>query len=163
MTARASLKDRVAKARAARYVDLPVPGLEGVYVRYRPLEARELEANSKSAAKRKDTPAVLAASVSTLVDACLGVYEVTGEQGVSVVQADGFDGVVNLETGEVSGTLPRFSDPELGEEVGATAASAGAAVLALYGTDLDVIGSADAVIDHSGKSGEELLKEARGN
>lgn len=163
MTPRASLRERVGKAREARYVDLPVPDLEGVYVRYRALRAEELEANAKSASKRKDSPAVLVASVATLVDACLGVYEVRDGEGVSVVEDDAFDGAVNLETGEVSGTLPTFSDVALGEEVGAEPGRAGNVVLALYSTDGDVIGTADAVITHSGRNGEELLREARGN
>lgn len=164
MSAGASLRARVNAARSARYIDLPVPDVEGVFVRYRALPADRLEAAAKRNRNRRDVPAVLGASLDVLVDACLGVWEADGDGGRSPVE--GYDGELSRdESGRLvlKGELPTFGSPELGEALGATEERAAAVVLALYIAEGDVIGTADAVVTHSGASGEELLSEARGH
>lgn len=167
MAARRALRDRLEQARAARFVDLPVPGLDGVYVRYRALTGPQLERIGDSARRagskkqpRRDTPALLAASIDALVDACVGVWETVDGKGKPVVDGDLFDGVVDLDTRELTGTLPTFSDPELADELGVESGRAGDVVTALYVADGDVIGTADAVVTHSAADGAELLAEA---
>lgn len=158
MTGRTGLRARVQGAREARFVDLAVPGVDGVFVRYKALPASQLEQTGKRASKLKNG-AGLTAALDILAHACVGVFELDSE-GVGVSPIEGFDGQVDAETRELTGKLPTFADPELGEELDAEGDTAAATILALYVTDGDVVLTADEVMDHSAKAGEELSREA---
>lgn len=155
MTARASLRDRLAAARAARFVDLPVPGVEALFVRYRPVS---LEVISKAAERHRKGGAerALRQHLDVLVAACEGVWEERDGKGVS--PCDGFDGVIDLDTRALSGDLPSFKDEALGEAVGAADPTAWAVVTALYATDGDVAMAAAKVLEASG-----FAEDAEGN
>jgi hypothetical protein len=183
VTARKRLSERLDAARAARFVDLPVPDVEGVFVRYRALPAKSLDAiadrysppsnGQRNRPRRRPDrdPAVLSASIDVLVDACVGVWELSEDdhgEPVGIAVAEGFSGHLSRDEDgrwQLSGELPTFSDPELAEELGLDPddTSAGATVRALYVAEGDLIGASDAVVTHSGTSGEDLLAEARGN
>lgn len=159
MTARASLRERIASARSARFVDLAVPDVAGVFVRYRALSTDELERIAKRTAKLKAGGA-LAGALETLSHACLGVFELDDE-GAGVSPLDGFDGRVDPDTRQLAGKLPTFADPELGELLGATSQTAASTILALYVESGDVVIAGDAIVEHSAKAGDELAREAQ--
>lgn len=158
MTARRSLRERVEAARARNFKDYPVPALDLV-VRVTALSSAQLQA----ALKRGDD---LEGSIDVLVDTCVGIYEVADGKGVSPV--DGFIGVVDLASGQLSGDLPTFRSQELADALGVgelREVGVGALVRALLATksDLAIGGLAAQVTEWSAGLTEDTASEARGN
>lgn len=159
MTARRSLRDRLAEARRQNYLDLRVttPGFEGLFVRCRALEPAELNATLN---RHKGDEAGIAQAVDVLVSTCLGVWEETDGKGASPV--DGFSGLVDLGSLELSGDLPTFSSPELAEALGvdATAEAVVRALLAPHSA-LRLMTYSEAVVEFSTGANVKVLREAR--
>lgn len=160
MTARASLRDRIAKARDERFLDLAVPGLEpAVFVRYRALPPGRVEQIGKRVEKLRSDK-LLQGALDVLGHACLGVFELD-DDGAGVSPVEGFDGRVDPDTRALAGKLPTFGDPELGEALGADGQTAASTILALYVEPGDVVVASQAVLEHSGREGDELSKAAQ--
>lgn len=163
MTARKSLRERLAQARRENFIDLRVttPAFEGLYVRCRALTPTELN----TALTRHDgkDEAGIAAAIDALVSTCLGIWEEADGKGVSPV--DGFSGVIDLDTMELSGDLPTFSSPELAEALGLDEQSAEANVRALLAPNsgLRLIAYSDALGTFSTGANSEIIRTARGN
>lgn len=159
MSARKSLRERLEQARRENYIDLraTAEAFEGVYVRCRILSKPEL----LSVMERDDTND--ADTIDVLVLTCIAIWEEVDGKGVSPVE--GFDGQINLETGEMTGKFPTFSSPELTEAFGLTEQSAEANVRALLapqgGPRLGVYGSK--LFQFSTGAGDEVTRTARGN
>lgn len=160
---RRSLRERLAQARARNWIDLrcTAPGMDGLYVRFRALSADEL---SDITERKNGRNAGIETALSVLSWTCAGVWEDNGD-GFGVSPIDGFDGRLNLATGEVTGSLPTFSDPALGEALGCDDATAAAAVRALLApsSDLRLMPYADQVVDFSTGANEKLARDSSGN
>lgn len=170
MTEKSRLLERVVAARRKRVLDLPVPGVDGIVVRFGPLGSEELKAVADNARKRKLDAVTLNASF--LVRACLAVLEEVDGRLVSV-DPDDREGAYVDENGDLvtarvdvgaDGRLrgPVLFDERLAELLG-TERLATATVRALYVTDGDVVSTANAVIRHSGFVGDEIAQDALGN
>lgn len=159
MTARKSLRERLEQARRENYIDLRAgaEAFAGVYVRCRIMSKSELLA----AMERDDTND--ADTIDVLVLTCIAIWEEADGKGVSPV--DGYDGQIDLETGEMTGRFPTFSDVELAEALGLTEGSAEASVRALMapqgGPRLGIYGSK--LYQFSTGAGEDVTRAARGN
>jgi len=151
------------QARRENYLDLRVttPGFEGMYVRCRALTSSEIDSAIKRS-EGKEEPGVFSA-IDTLVASCVGIWEDSEGKGVSPVE--GFSGVVDLDTGNLSGDLPTFSSPELAEALGLGDPSAEGALRALLAphSALRVIPYADALADFSTGANESVVRANRGN
>lgn len=162
MSARPTLRERHQRALAGAMVDLPVqdPAYDGLFVRLRALSAEEI--TEAEARHRGTSDPGMQQALDLLVAACVGVWEQVDGKGVSPV--DGFPGVMDLDSGTLSGALPTFSSPELAEALGVEP-SAAAVVRALLGarSSLGVIAYAEALFEFSNVSSEQLLRQARGN
>lgn len=163
MSARRSLRDRLDQARRENFIDLRVttPAFEGLFVRCRAMAQTELDA-AVTRHSGKDAAAIEMA-VEILTKTCVGIWEEVGGKGVSPV--DGFSGVIDLDTMELSGELPTFSSSELTEELGLDELSASANVRALLAphSDLRLMPYSDKLQEFSLGSEENLVRSARGN
>lgn len=164
MTARKSLRDRLAEARERAYLDLIpfAPSLSDLRVRCRALRPDELDRSMRAHAD-DDTPGVSQA-LDMIVTTCVGIYEVLDGKGVSLVES--LNGTVDLKTGKVSGVLPTFSTPELGEALGVedgTAAAAVRALLAPHDSDLPLTSYGQEIMRFSTAADAELVAAAPGN
>lgn len=163
MSARKSLRERLERARRENFVDLRVttPAFEGLFVRCRAMTPDEL-AQSMERNEGKDAAAE-AWAIDLLAATCLGIWEDVDGKGVSPVE--GFSGVIDLDTMQLSGgVLPTFSSPELAEDLGVEP-SAGACVSALLAPNsgLRLLPYGDALTDFSTGANESLVRTARGN
>lgn len=161
-TARRSLKDRLEQARRENFIDLRVttPAFDGLFVRCRSLAPSELAA----AMTRKGEEAGVESAKDVLVSTCIGIWEEVDGKGVSPV--DGFSGLIDLDTMELSGDLPRFSSPELAEALGVPAAEGSSGTLRALlapNSSLRLMPYADAVADFTTGTNDKLVREARGN
>lgn len=163
MSARKSLRERLDQARRENFVDLRVttPAFEGLFVRCRSMTPDELNSAIDRNAGKDD--AGIASAIDTLVSTCVGVWEEVDGKGVSPV--DGFSGVIDLDTMELSGDLPTFSSPEFAEAFGLEDPSAEATVRALLAPNsaLRLMPYADALGDFSTGANATVVRTARGN
>ena len=163
MTARKSLRDRLAQARSENYIDLRVttPGFEGLFVRCRAMQSAELNTAIDRHAGKPD--AGIAMGIDILAATCMAVWEDVDGKGVSPVE--GFSGLVDLDSGAASGDFPTFASPELAEAFGLDEPSAEAIILALLAptTSLRLMPYSDALQEFSVGSGESVVRTARGN
>lgn len=158
MTARRSLRERAEQARARNYKDFPVPALD-LFVRCTPLSSAQLQ----SALKRDDD---VESAIDVLAATCVGIYEVADGKGVSPV--DGFGGVVDIESGHLSGTLPTFASQELADalDVGLLSeVGVGALVRAVVATksDLQVSAMGAELTEWSASIAQRTVADTRGN
>lgn len=158
MSARRSLRERVEAARARNFKDFPVPALDLV-VRCTALSSQQLQ----DALKRGDD---VESAIDVLSSTCVGIYEVQDGKGVSPV--DGFSGVVDLDNGVLSGTLPTFGSQALADalDVGNLAdVGVGALVRAVVATksDLAISNMGAALTEWSADINSETAVETRGN
>lgn len=159
MSARKTLRERLDQARRENFIDLRVttPAFEGLHIRCRAMTKQELEA-----AIARDN-ANDAGTIDVLVETCLGIWEEVDGKGVSPV--DGFSGLVDLDTMELSGDLPTFSSPELAEALGLVEQSAEATVRALLApTDTPRLARyGGTLLDFSTGANEQIVRAHRGN
>lgn len=163
MSARKSLRERLEQARLQNFLDMRVttPAFEGLHVRCRAMTPEEL--NEAIERQKGKADAGIAMGLDVLVSTCVGIWEEVDGKGVSPV--DGFPGVIDLNTLELSGPLPTFSSPELADELGLEEHSAEANVLALLAphSRLRVMVYSDALQDFSTGANENVVRTARGN
>lgn len=157
MTARLSLREQLDRARRNNYRDLRAPAFDGLHVRCRALTQAELQA----ALKRPDETEQ---SIDVLTTTCLGVWQEVDGKGVSPV--DGFSGVVDLDTGTLSGELPTFRSQELADalDVGDLGkAGVGALVRALLApnSDLPLGRISTELLEWSAGTNEQVMRDAR--
>lgn len=157
--ARRTLAERLEQARRENYLDLraTTPAFEGLFVRCRGMTKPELTAAlDRETDTDEDT-------IDALVSTCIGIWEEVDGRGVSPI--DGFDGVIDLATMELTGKLPTFSTPELSAAFGIKDGTAGANVRALLtpqdGPRLGMY--ADALLNFSTGMDQEIVRTARGN
>ena len=146
-----SLRERREKAVQELYTDRVVPRLPGpVFVRYKPVPQRRIEAANKQAAASKDKDRDVISNAAVLAEACLGVFEV-------------IDGVeVSVDDRDRDGEWPKF-DSRLAEVLGVKWTKAGDVVRSLYLTDGDVISAVREVVRWSGFVDEQLERDDEGN
>lgn len=133
----AALRQRIQQARQQRVLDLPVPGLERVVVRYGEVPAPELARIYRK--RKKDTweEQSLLAACDVLAVACMGIYE-RADDGELVADGD-------LLASQPDGSPVTFATLRLAETGRAVDE-----VRALYVTDGDVLTAADRVTEFSG-------------
>lgn len=163
MSARKNLRERLAQARRENFIDMRVttPAFEGLYVRCRAMTPQELNAAIERNAGKDE--AGVSSAVDVLVSTCVGIWEEVDGKGVSPV--DGFSGVIDLDTLDLSGDLPTFSSPEMAEALGLDEQSAEANVRALLAPNsaLRLMPYSDALQDFSTGANETVVRTARGN
>jgi hypothetical protein len=145
----AELKARREKATEELFFDYPVPKLEPLHVRYRPMTGGEVKATAKAAErnKKRDDGEVLA-QAGLLARCCLGVFDVD-ENGNAIGDPDEW---------------LRFG-PELAEVLGVTVDRPRAAdvVRALYVRDGDITSTFNQLVVDSGYVLSELEESEAGN
>lgn len=146
----AGLRKAREKALSALTIDLQVPRLDPpVYVRYRPIQQRELEAANKRGAElaqAKDPDAYVTANAVVLTNACVGIFgTVDGKPDGDPASWPTFDS----KLADLLGLPPEASGVEL--------------VRALYLTDGDVITTADALNGWSAPAVRKLDEDIAGN
>lgn len=148
----ASLRERREVAVSKLFTDRVVPRLEPatVWVRYKPIPQRRIEAANKQAAASKDKDRDVIANAAVLAEACLGVFE----------DLDGK--LVSIDPEDRDGDWPTFND-RLAELLGVRAGKAGDIVRGLYLTDGDVISTVREVVKWSGFVDEQLERDDEGN
>lgn len=165
MSARKSLRDLFEQARRENHLDLrcttPAYAEAGLHVRFRALTPDELGRAMEN--HKTDAEAGIEQALDVLVSTCIGVWQEDGGKGISPV--DGFDGVIDLATGDLTGSLPKFSDPRLAEALGVADGTAASVVVALLAPNsrLRLMPYADQVADFSTGANDKVLRDASGN
>lgn len=151
-SALAGHRARRQKSIAELFTDLVVPRYDPeIYVRFRPVVQRRIDAVNKAAEKSKDRDKSAIANAVILADACIGIFEVV-------------DGVeVSIDPRDPGGAWPKF-DERLAEIFELPAAKkASEVVRGLYLTDGDVIGTASKLAEWSGYATDQLERDEAGN
>lgn len=147
----ATLRERREAAKQKLTKDLAVPRLDPpVYVRFKPLATRRLNAANKQAAASSDKDAEVIANAGILAEACVGVFQVI----------DGAE--VSIDDSNLDGEWPRF-DKRLAALLGVKAGKASEVVRALYLTDGDIISTVNDLGVWSGFAREQLERDSEGN
>lgn len=148
----ATLRERRERVQAALVKDLAVPRYDPpIYVRYKPLPSRRLNAANKQAAASSDKDAEVIANAGILAEVCVGVFEVVNGREVSI------------DPESRDGELLRFADRRLAELLGVKAGKASEVVRALYATDGDIISTVNDLGVWSGFAREQLERDSEGN
>lgn len=148
------LRARRQKAEKTLHLDLVVPRLDPpVYVRFRPLKQRELDAANEVGRKSNDPDRLVITNALVLTHACVGVFEVVGGKPRSIL----VDGTTD------PATWPKF-DAALAADLGLPEdTSAKDIVRGLFLADGDVISAAGELADWSAQAQRRLDEETEGN
>lgn len=160
----ADLRSRKTKILESLFNDLKVPrwdddGGPAVYVRYKPASATKIASAMDRRSKQKKILGddwIIAAQADVLIDSCVGVYAVDGDEKYSFRPDDPF------------GSWTRF-DPDLAASLGLSAGEGGKpveavdVVRALYLTDGDLTLAYNSLCQWSGTTSEEAEEAHQGN
>lgn len=160
-TLRGRLRARREAAADRLYLDRPVPRMEDIVVRFKPLPSGRLEQITKTTEKSKNVERFVIGAATSLAECCLGIYEVTDDEDAATEKTA--DGRLLVSVDPDSDDPVRFDSRLAALLEIHDPGKAVPIVRALYLTDGDVTAESNALTEWSGYTGAELLEEYAGN
>ena len=161
------LRKRIKDNRRKRTLDLRVPGLDDIYVRFQPMASEFLamidEKYAGEKAEPNDIPPSLRMECESLIHCCLGIFQ---EVDGSLVSIDPETRCYVNDDNEIVGEAVTFTSVRLAELIGTPEGGWSVAirnVLCLYGSDGDVHATGRRLTAFSGFLGTQIHERPPGN